>query len=265
MLSLVIILLSRFNVSRVTRDEYEFYPNITFYGPITSTWDVSTSSSDDISIIDPCYYLDYSGSLTLIVDNVEYKNPLFFCPRDASSIEFRPASKEVYYTEAFDLSDAVYSVPDVSSPTYIYIATKAASFSSPVGESGDDFYYDMVLAPIPGGSINLEYTDGSLFRMCRLAICFLSIDTMDAVAVTVKADSVSYNFRNKVSKRYSIMLSKEGAYVFTDESGLPVGAIVGISVSAVVVSGSAVGASVFIFLCRRRRKRDSDSDSESES
>ena len=262
MLSLVIILLSRFNASRVTREEEDFYPDVTFYGPITSTWDVSASSGGGTSIYSPCYYLDYSGSLTLVVDNVKYKNPLLFCPGDASDIRFLPASKKVYYAKVFDLIDTSIIIFG-SFSTSIYISTEAASFESPKGELNRGYYYDIILAPIPGGTVTFETSDDSFDMSYGDVLCAISTETKNSVTVTVKAGSGGYTFQKKISERYSIELPEKGLYVLTGKSGLSVGAIVGISVSAVVVSGSAVGASVFFFLRGRKRKRDSDSESES--
>ena len=264
MLSLVIILLSRFNASRVTREEEDFYPDVTFYGPITSAWDVSASSGDSDDSDYPCYYLDYSGSLTLILDNIEYKNPLLFCPGDASDIEFLPASREVYYARVFNLNDQGFFMLNPGA-TSIHIATKAASFKSPDVISDDDSYYSTVLAPIPGGTVIFKSSGDYFAQECETALCFLSDNTKKSVSVTVKAGSGGYTFQKKLYKKYSIEFPSSPPYVFTDESGLSMVAIVGISVSAVVVLGSAVGASVFIILRRRKSERDSERETESES
>ena len=64
-----------------------------------------------------CYYLDYSGDITMTVDGDTYENPLIHCPLSDSNVTFEPSDTVVRYTEAFVHSE------NITQYSSIYIST----------------------------------------------------------------------------------------------------------------------------------------------
>ena len=63
------------------------------------------ASSSNLSKIQ-CFYLDYSRSIIMKMDDTSYKDPLIYCPKNDSVVSFDPSSTEIYYTLFKTLSDS---------------------------------------------------------------------------------------------------------------------------------------------------------------
>ena len=91
-----------------------------------------------------CFYLDHKSSITLTMSGKKYKNPIFYCPGNASDIKFEPSNTVIYYTKIFDLYRELESLSS-------YITTKDISIKVPnvIVSSTIKYYYSMIIAPIP--------------------------------------------------------------------------------------------------------------------
>ena len=273
MLLTAVALLSRFNASRVSADED--YTITTDYQKCgTSFFTDNIDYWKDLSQVGTCYYLDYSPSITLTVDNYEYTNPIFFCPSGASKIKFNP-DNEIYCAE-FSLSTVVLEQGSCEIFKSIYVTTESTSIKTPVYTSEcEDAYFDLVLTPVPSGTIKIK---GNATKLYDYEDGIISIlfdeegEETSTVTVTVSSGA-SYTIKNPMNQRYSISIPELGPYVFNGEngvvaksskSGLSVGAMSGIAVVAVVVVGAAVGVSVY-FIIRKRNKGKGDESSSSSS
>ena len=149
MLQLLVLLFHRINISRHMR--------------YTSKWD----TTNDFQLLNMtsglpqnyevpqdyglCFYLDHKSSITLTMDGKKYKNPIFYCPGNASEIKFKPENAEIYYTEIFKL-DWPYTLFNS-----LYIITKDSSIEGPKNEITEyyySYYADLIVSPIP----DLTYT-----------------------------------------------------------------------------------------------------------
>ena len=256
MLLTAVALLSRFNASRVSADggPYEITNDYQECG--TSFFMKNIEDWSDDSELDTCYYLDYSSSITLTVDGSKYKNPIFFCPNGASEIKFQP-DDGIYCTE-FSLYYIANSDPNCEVYNSIYITTESSSIKTPVSTSECELgYFDLILAPVPSGTIAHSGTvgdDGSYY-VTNILTLYDSSEETSTVTVT-KSSSTSYTIKNSINQRYSISIPSTGPYVFNGKSGLSIGAIVGIAVVAVVVVGAAVGVSLYFILKNRNKGKD---------
>ena len=269
MLLTAVALLSRFNASRVSADEnYTITTDYQKCGTSFFTDDIDYWSEQ--TYVDTCYYLDYSSSITLTVDNYKYTNPIFFCPSGARKIKFEP-DDEIYCAE-FNLFNIVGSDPTCEIYNSIYITTETTSIRTPVSANECQIgYVDLILAPVPSGTITIDgdcQTD-SYYESDNILVLYDDSAETSTVTVTVSS-STSYTIKRSMDQRYSISIPYEGPYVFNGENGvvalskLSVGAIAGIAVGAVVVVGAAVGVSVY-FISKNLKKCKDGKRSESSS
>ena len=296
MLLTAVALLSRFNASRIGAGGTSYKVTTSYQKCGTSFFMESDVNWSD-SGLGTCYYLDYSSSVTLTVDGSEYTNPIFFCPGGASEIKFEP--DDGIYCAEFDLTSVV--TPNLLCETYtsIYVTTESTSFETPVTskQACDELllYYDLVLAPLPSGTISYgdSLTEEVMYGLYN--ILALSSTEKESSTVTVSVNSgANYTIKRSINKRYSINIPFIGPYVFNGESsgssgssesgessassassessgsskssksGLSVGAVSGIAVVAVAVVGAAVGVSVY-FILKNRKKDKGDEPSSSSS
>lgn len=205
-----------------------------------------------------CYYLDFKSSVTLTMDGKTYKDPIFYCPYDASDIKFEPEDAEIYYTQTFDLSiDNGFE-----SITSIYVATQNTTFVSPnekiLTELGY-LYMDLVLAPIPGltyTSSNVECEPMEKQDSCTHLVCMSFAKNYGKVTVGGSSSS-NYTINRTISKRYSISFPSQGPYAFSGSdstSGITTGAIAGIVIAALVVVCAAVFG-IYYFLKTRHNQK----------
>lgn len=269
MLSLVIALLSRLNVSRlnvsrlnasnVKRGVSDFSLTTTF-----TKLDLSTGIPIEDSLyvaagLVACYWLDYDASITLTMNGTEYKNPLFYCPKNTSDIKFEPEDAEIYYAAMFDLSSLSVYTEYIES---MYISTKASSFKTPQNEVVNGaLYYDLILVPIPSYTVALEYSSGDFQYLYSedggYAITMGSSKNSATVTFGVKTSS-DYTIKNEISGRYKIDLPADGPYAYVGVSASSsgsgsssTGVIVGVVIAVVVVVG-IVGFCVYWFIIRKK-------------
>ena len=267
MLLTAVALLSRFNASRVSAEITTYEITADYQKCGTSFFMKNIEDWKDLSQVGTCYYLDYSSSITLTVDNYVYTNPIFFCPSGASKIKFKP-DNEIYCAE-FSLSTVVLEQGSCEIFKSIYVTTQSTSIKTPVYTSEcEDAYFDLVLAPVPSGTIAINGNATNLYEDDIISILYDEEGAETSTVTVTVSSSTSYTIKNPMKQRYSISIPEEGPYVFNGEngvvakSGLSVGAIAGIAVGAVVVVGAAVGVSVY-FIIRNRNKEGKRSESSS--
>lgn len=247
MSSLFTILLS---ISSSPNEKLGYASNVKVSAPLTALGNKSLPT--DFST-NSCYYLDYSGDVTLTLAGVIYKNPVFYCPTSSSSIYFKGNTSEIKSTEIFSLSS------DLSIIRSLYFATKDFTTKTPkkkirkIGTLSINLYRDVIVFPVDGGTLTIS-------GMYYLSSSYSVIEGLikDQYEYQGSVGSSRGYVKRQIAKRYSVKLPTSAPYALANSGNFSVGAIIGVAV------GAALALILVVIVYRSYLKRKNAQSEESE-